>query len=87
MKGLVKIMNQKKWTDLLDQDVYNRLANCKSKKSDILPLAQAKWGFLKNKPGFQKEDALIAVLELLDCNSCYIDLTAEDYNNILFQII
>ena len=29
-------MNQKKWTDLLDQDVYNRLANCRSKKEDVL---------------------------------------------------
>lgn len=80
-------MNQKKWTDLLDQDVYNRLANCRSKKEDVLPLAQAKWAILKQKEGSEKEDALIAVLELLDCNSCEIDLSLEDYNNILCQII
>lgn len=80
-------MNQKKWTDLLDQDVYNRLANCRSKKEDVLPLAQAKWATLKQKEGFGKEDALIAILELLDCNSCEVDLSLEDYNNILCQII
>lgn len=80
-------MDQKKWTDLLNQDVYNRLANCKSKKDDVLSLAQAKWAILKHNAGFDKEDALIAVLELLDCNSCEIDISLEDYNNIISQII
>jgi len=83
-------MNQNmtnRWTDLLESDVYKRLANCKSRKSDILPLAQAKWARMKNKPEMTKEDALISVLELLDCNSVYIDLTKDEYNNILNQII
>ena len=80
-------MDQKIWTDLLDEDVYNCLANCRSKKEDILPLTQAKWAILKQKTSFEKEDALIAILELLDCNSCEIDLSLEDYNNIICQII
>ena len=77
----------KKWTDRLDKDVYNRLCHCKTVKSDILPLAQAKWMDLKERPGFEKEDALVAVLELLDCNSCYFDLSVDEYNDILAQII
>lgn len=83
-------MNQtrtKRWTDLLESDVYKRLANCKSRKTDILPLAQAKWAIMKNTPEMTKEDALISVLELLDCNSTYIDLTEDEFNDILNQII
>ena len=76
----------KKWTDLLASDVYARLCNCCSRKSDILPLARAKWTQLKTKPGYEEEDALVAVLELLDCNSIYIDLTPDEYDDILYQL-
>lgn len=76
-----------KWTDFLDGEVYERLCNCCSLKSDILPLAQAKWTTLKNKSGFEKEDALVAVLEQLDCNSCFFDLSSDEYDIILSSII
>lgn len=76
-----------KWTDLLDEEVYERLCNCCSRKSDILPLAQAKWTILKDKPGYDKEDALVAVLELLDCNSCYFELSENEYDDLVSQII
>ena len=77
----------KKWTDFLSEDVYNRLANCRSLKADILPLAKAKWAVIQHKEGFTQEDALVSVLELLDCNGCEYDLTIDEYNDILTQIL
>ena len=73
----------KKWTDFLSEEVYNRLAHCRSTKADILPLAKAKWAVIQHKEGFAPEDALVAVLELLDCNGCDFDLTKDEYNDIL----
>ena len=75
-----------KWTDLLDEDIYMRLCNCCSRKSDILPLAKAKWAFLKEKQGFDKEDALVYILELLDCNSVYIDISSDEYDDLVAEI-
>lgn len=71
------------WTDSLPEDVYNRLANCRSRKSDILTLANAKWNYIKKSGKYAKEDALIQVLELLDCNCCDYELTMDEYNEIL----
>lgn len=76
-----------RWTELLSEEVYTRLANCKTRKEDILPLAQAKWAAIKAKTGFDKEDALISILELLDCNSFNIDITIDEYNDIISKII
>lgn len=77
-----------KWTDNLPSDVRGRLMNCCSTKEDILPLAQAKWRILKLAGrGWQREDALISILELLDCNSQYFDLTRDEYDEILMQIV
>ena len=76
----------KKWLDFLPEDVYQRLANCNSVKSDIQKLVNAKWREYKelgkNKCGFTKEDALIYILELLECNSCDIDLTSDEYQEL-----
>lgn len=77
-----------KWTDFLDPDVYERLGNCRSLKSDIPALVNAKWASLKesgkDKEGFDKEDALVYVLELLDCNGQDFgaDLTTDEYNDL-----
>lgn len=76
-----------KWTYYLPNDVYSRLCRCTSTKSDILPLAQARWATLKENPKYCKEDALVAVLELLDCNSRYFDLTCDEYDDILASIL
>ena len=58
---------RKKWVEFLPEDVYQRLANCNSMKSDIPVLVNAKWRSYressKDKQGFTKEDALIEVLE------------------------
>lgn len=75
------------WTDKLENDVVKRLANCNSLKRDIKPLTNAKWAAMKevgkDKQGFTKEDALVSVLELLDCNGQCFDLTADEYNEII----
>lgn len=80
-------MVKQKWIDLLNEDVYERLCNCCSRKSDILPLTQAKWSFFKDKKDYDKEQALAEVLELLDCNSQFFDLSATEYGNILSEIV
>lgn len=76
----------KKWTEKLPEAIYTRLCNCKIRKEDIQTLVNAKWGAYKEegkeKRGFTKEDALIAILELLECNSTIIDLTEEEYNEL-----
>ena len=88
MKKYIKSDYTPKWTDYLDSDVRQRLGNCNSRKSDIVPLTQAKWAVLKNKPGnWTKEDALVQVLELLDSNSRYFDLTREEYDDILDEVL
>lgn len=77
---------KKKWTDVLSGDVYSRLCNCTTTKSDITALVNARWLFYsecgKAEQGFTKEDALIFVLELLDCNSVDIELTKDEYNEL-----
>ena len=37
--------------------------------------------------GYTKEDALVFVLEMLDCNGCSIDMTRDEYDCVLAQII
>lgn len=81
-----------KWTDYLADDVYRRLCECRSTKSDIVPLTQAKWTKIKSiqsdiKYGATKADALVLVLEHLDFNNQYFDLTKDEWDNILSQII
>ena len=76
------------WLDALPSDARSRLANCKSTKEDILLLAKAKWAQLKKREGgWAREDALVAVLELLDCNSQDFDLTREEYDGIIAQLL
>lgn len=75
-----------KWYDALEQDVYDRLGNCRTVKSDLVPLTQARWDFIKEKPHFVKEDALVQILELLESNSRYFDLTTDEYNDILQEV-
>lgn len=75
-----------KWTDHLHSEVYIRLCECKTHKSDLPILVNAKWLSYKEngkaEQGFTKEDALIAVLDLLDSNSCSFNLTIDEYNNL-----
>ena len=76
------------WTDMLDAHVYERLCNCCSRRSDILPLAQAKYTFEKfRNEEYEKEQALAEILDHLNCNSQFFDLTREEYDDILFSIM
>lgn len=74
----------KNWKEYLSNEVYMRLCDCRTIKADIPQLVNAKWKSYqengKAEKGFTKEDCLIAILELLDCNSCYFDLTKDEYN-------
>lgn len=81
-------MNAKKWTDLLDEHIYARLCNCCSRRTDILPLARAKYCFEKSRnEEYKKEQALIEILDHLDCNSQFFDLSQAEYDGILFNIM
>ena len=75
-----------KWIDKLPEDIARRLANCRTVKADLQTLVNAKWlryiELGKDAVGVTKEDALISVLELLDSNSCFIDLTIEEYQEL-----
>ena len=75
-----------RWTDYLPEAVYTRLCNCRTIKADIPALVSAKWRSYvntgKDKVGFTKEDALISVLELLDCNSCMVEIAKDEYSNL-----
>ena len=76
-----------KWYDRLSDDVYRRLCCCRTVKADLPELVNARWADYKergkDKEGFTKEDALVAVLELVDENSVNIDLTIEEYNDLI----
>lgn len=75
-----------KWTDHLPADISDRLGNCKTLKKDIPTLVNAKWLFMKesekDKQGFTKEDAVVSILELLDCNGQCFDITIDDYSDL-----
>ncbi len=77
---------RKQWTDNLPEDVYNRLCNCRSRRSDIGLLANAKWAAMvaagKKEQSFTKEDALVVVLALLDSNGQFFDLSPAEYDDL-----
>ena len=78
---------RRSWLDSLKEDVLRRLGNCCSRRSDLQALVDAKWGWMvasgKKEQGFTKEDALISVLELLDCNGQFFDLTHDEYADLI----
>ena len=47
-------------------------------------MAIAYWNYkLRNKPHYQPEDALIAILEWVDCNGQDIDFTVDEYKDLV----
>lgn len=72
------------WLDYLPEDVAVRLCECRSEKSDLPVLVNAEWSSIRDSgaEGWTKEDALIRVLEYLDCNGQDFgdNLTADEYN-------
>lgn len=79
----------KSWTDRLSSEVHNRLCACTGRREDIRPLVDARWLSMKeegkDKDGFTREDALIQVLDLLDSNGRYFDLTRAEYSSLLCE--
>ena len=77
-----------KFTDMLDEKVSLRLAECRTHKEDIPILVNTRWMWMKengkDKEGFTKEDALIDILECLDCNGQWrlADITREEYDEL-----
>lgn len=75
------------WTDRLELGVYKRLCDCRSRRKDIAQLVEAKWADYKSKgfdrQGLTKEDALVSILELLECNNQFFDLTKDEYNELI----
>lgn len=78
--------NGKHWTDKLPRDVYSRLCACHSLRSDVSTLVNVKWAAMvedgKREEGFTKEDALVEILELLDCNGQFLDLSRDEYDSL-----
>lgn len=70
----------------LPSEVYERLCSCRNVKSDIPIMVNVKWQIMKERgldaKGYTKEDALVSILELLDENSQYYDLTEDEYNEL-----
>lgn len=75
----------KTWVDALPEVVYNRLANCQTIRTDLPILLAEKWGWMKGKAGYTKEDCLVDILELLDCNGLeeVTDLTIEEWESLV----
>lgn len=75
----------KTWIDALPEEVYNRLANCRTVKADLPILLAAKYSWMKDKTGYTKEDCLVDILELLDCNGReeVINLTIEEWESLI----
>ena len=75
---------KKNWMKNLPEDVENRLGNCRSRRSDIEILVNVKWADMvadgMKEQGFVKEDALVYVLDLLDSNGQWFDLTRGEYD-------
>ena len=79
--------NNKHWTDYLSHDVYMRLSNCRTTKNDLSVLIDAKWQWAQDTErydGYTKEDALVDILDLLDCNGLdsVTELTIEEWRNL-----
>lgn len=67
-----------KW-DLLTQEQLTRLAECRSRKSDIVPIARC----YKVEKNLDNVDALEMAFEHLDANGQYYDPTPEEYDKML----
>lgn len=69
------------WT-FLTEEQYERLCDCRSRKTDIYNIAKC---FLINK-NKTPEDAIICALEHLSCNSQDFDLTDEEFNKMAIRL-
>ena len=68
--------------DNLTHEQFMRLCECRSLKSDIVPIAKA---YQINR-GYSAEVALVTTLEHLDMNGQFFDLTADEWNEFEHQL-
>ena len=82
-------MKRVTWTEGLPSDVYMRLCECRNVRSDVKVLVDAKWAWMvkngKKELGFTKGDALADILDLLDSNSQWVDLTRDEYDELISE--
>lgn len=80
------------WTNFIPFDVYIRLCDCQTTKEDLPILVETKWKHTKTKGRnravkgpYTKEDALIDVLEMLDCNGLdnVTELTQKEWEELI----
>lgn len=72
-----------RWQDTLPDDVYERLAECKSRRSDIIPIAQAIYNSGRTD---DKDDAVTLALEHLASNNQLFDYSEADYTRAIRRI-
>ena len=80
--------NSTHWTEYLPCAVYVRLGECRTRKSDLPILLNAKWRWAQDTGhynGYTKEDILVDILDLLDCNGLgsVTELTIEEWRNLV----
>lgn len=80
--------NTTRWIDYLPHAVYIRLANCQTTTGDLPTLLDAKWRWAQDTGhynGCTKEDLLVDILDLLDCNGldCVTELTQEEWDALV----
>lgn len=85
-------MTNSQWTNSIPLDVYMRLCDCQTTKEDLPILVKAKWSHTDKEPThgafkgpYTKEDALIDILEMLDCNGLdnVTELTQEEWEELV----
>ena len=82
MKRYIKSTTAR-WQDTLPDDVYERLAECKSRRSDIIPIAQA---IYSHGEANSKDDAILLALEHLASNDQLFNYTEDDYRRAVRRI-
>lgn len=75
------------WLDYLPHNVYVRLVQCQTTKSDLPVLLDAKWQWAQDTGhynGYTKEDILVDILGLLDYNGLdnVTELTMEEWKSL-----
>ena len=75
------------WLDYPPYNVRLRLAQCQTTKGDLPILLNAKWQWAQDTGkynGYTKEDMLVDILDLLDCNGLdsVTELTIEEWRNL-----
>ena len=78
------------WTDLLNEDQYIRLCECRSIMADVPALIQTQWAWNQiNHKKMTKEDTVVQILELLDANSQWglAAVATEEFDELINGII